>query len=80
MMVSDVLVIAASALTKIRAERLNPLGRANDHPTEPGSIEAFSVFYYLGLDSFSIDGEWDKNDFSVEPSDPGAAKCDVLNV
>jgi hypothetical protein len=80
MMVSDVLVIAASALTKIGTERLNSIGGASDYPFELGSIEAFSVFYYLDLDSFSIYSERDEYNFSVEPSDPGTAKRDVMNV
>jgi hypothetical protein len=67
-------------LTKIGAERLNPVGRANDHPVELGSIKGFSAFYELDLNSFSIDGERDENNFPVEPSDPGTSKRDVMNV
>ena len=80
MMVGDVLVVTASATTKIRADRVDPLGRADDHVLELGPIEAFLVFDHFGLDSFSIDRERDENDFSVDPANAGSAERDVMNV
>ena len=80
MTVGDMLVIAAAALAKIRADRVNPLGRANDHLPELRAVETFSVFNDFGLDSFPIDRERDEDNFSVEPSYPCAPERDVMNV
>ena len=80
MSVGDMLVVAASAMTKIRADRVNPLGRGNDHLPELRSIKAFSAFDDFGLDSFPVDRERYKNNFSVEPADAGASERDIMNV
>ena len=80
MRIGDMLVIAASAMTKIRADRVNPLGRGNDHLPKLRSIKAFSVFDDFGLDSFSVDRERDENNFSVESAYSGASERDIMNV
>ena len=80
MTVGDVLVIAASALTKIRADRVDPLSRANDHLSELGPIKALFAFDHLGLDPFPIDCERYENDFPFEASYAGSAERDVINV
>lgn len=79
-MVGDMLVIAPSAMTKIRADRVNSLGRCSVHLPEHRPIEAFPVFDHFRFDSFSIDREWDENDLSIEPAYPGSSKCDVMDV
>ena len=79
-MVGDVLVITASATPEIRADRANPLDRADDHVPESCPIEAFLVFDHFGLDAFSIDRERDENDFAVDPANAGSAERDVMDV
>ena len=78
--VGDVLVIAASAMTKIRAKRVDPLSRVNDHLSELGPIKALFTFNYLGLDLFPIDRERDKNNFPILTAHAGSAEGDAMNV
>ena len=80
MTVGDVLVVAASAMTKIRADRLDPLSRANDHFSELGPIKALFTFNHLDLDLFAIDRERYENDFPFKASHAGSAERDVINV
>jgi hypothetical protein len=80
MRIGDMLVIAASAATEIRADRFNPLGRGNEHLAKLRSIKVFSLFDDFGLNSFSVDREWDKNNFSGESAYSGASEGDIMNV
>jgi hypothetical protein len=80
MLVRDMLVIAASALTEIRADGVNSLGRANDDLSELRPIETFPALNHFNFDPFPVDRERYEYDFSVKPADTGSAECDVMNV
>ena len=80
MLVGDVLVVAPAAMTKIGADRVNPLSRANDHLPQLRPIEAFPALNDFGLDLLSVNRERYENDFCVEATDAGSAECDVVNV
>jgi hypothetical protein len=79
-MVGDMLVIAASALAKIRADWVNSVRRAPGDSAKSGSNEVFPMLNDFGLDPFPFDCQRDENDLSVEPPDAGSAKSDVMNV
>jgi hypothetical protein len=78
--VSDMLVIAASAMAEIRANGVNPLVRGNDHLPKPRSIEVFSAFDDFGLNQLTVDRERNEDDFSIEPTYAGASERDIMNV
>jgi hypothetical protein len=80
MMVGDVLVVAASATTKIRADRANSLVRVNDYLSEPCAIKALFVFNHFGFDSFPINRERYEDDLPLEAADAGSTEGDVTNV
>jgi hypothetical protein len=77
--VSDMLIVAPSAMTKIFADWVNPIRRRNNHSAELGPIEPFASFNYFCGDLLSIDCERDKNSLTVHASDPFATKRNVMN-
>ena len=51
----------------------------NDYLSELCPVKAFPAFIEFGLDSFSVDREWDENDFTVVLGDTGSSKRDVTD-
>jgi hypothetical protein len=80
MKIGDMLVIAAAATTKIRANRVNPLVGANGYLSKLRPIKALPVLNDFGFDLFSIDRKRYENDFSVEPTHACSAEPDVMNL
>jgi hypothetical protein len=67
-------------MTKIRADRINPVERGNGHLLQLGSIKAFPAFDDPRLHSFAIDREGYENDFPVVTANAGATERDIMNV
>jgi hypothetical protein len=80
MIVGDMLVIASPASAEVGTDRLDAVDRPQDNFLELRPVKAAPALDQFSFDPFTVYSTRYKNDFSVDPTDTGAAECDVMDV
>src|ERR1700757_3339456 len=80
MIVGDMLVIASPASAEVGTDRLDAVDRPQDNFLELRPVKAAPVLDQFSFDPFPVYSTRHKSDFSINPTDAGAAECDVMDV
>jgi hypothetical protein len=80
MIVGDMLVIASPASAEVGTDRLDAVDRPQDNFLELRPVKAAPALDQFSFDPFTVYGALYKNNFSADPTDAGAAECDVMDV
>jgi hypothetical protein len=80
MIVRDMLVVASPAPAEVGTDRLDAVDGPLDNFLELRPVKAAPALDQFSFNPFTVYGTRYKNDFSVDPTDAGAAECDVMDV
>ena len=77
--VGQVLVLAATALAEVAAERFDPLGRRGQHAEKPGPREPLLHLRNFRLHHFAHSHERNKDDKILDARHPFAPEGNIAN-